>query len=212
MDAPAPVQYPRAILDEVHRGGDVGCDAGVGVALDDHLEAAPGIFQGAEKTAVFGVFVTCRKDGGDGGAMFVRRLGISGIDAGARLARIAVAQVIGELGGIEIHVAFDDADTHGRGLDPVPIGFQPMPVEGHRVEKAIGNPFVVARLRFFVLFERLFGAGLFDHDGVDADFVAQAQHQGIALGQVLHRQAQLVGVQRRYGTDHFGPVALGEPA
>src|SRR5690606_27263502 len=65
VDAPAPVQYPRAILDEVYRGGDVGGDAGVGVALDDHLEAAPGIFQGAEKTAVFGVFVTGRKDGGD---------------------------------------------------------------------------------------------------------------------------------------------------
>ncbi len=211
MDAPAPVENPRAVFDQIHRGRHIGGDAGVRVALDDHLEARAGAVQGGEKALVSGVAGVGGEDAGHAAAVVVRLVGVAGIEAGALLARIAGLEVFGEVRGVEVHRAFDDADAYRRAVGGALVIRDALAVIVDSIEKAVGRPFAIlpARPFLFVLFVA-FRGGFLDHHGIYADLAAKAQHHGIALGQVFHRQAQLVGIERRDGSDHLGAVLFGQ--
>src|SRR5690606_28544420 len=151
VDAPAPVEHPRAVLDQVDRGGDVGGDAGVGVALDYHLEARPGAVQRLQEAAVAAAPVMRGEDAGHRAAVVVRALGVAGIQAGAPV-RAAVAQIVGEVGRVEVDVALDHADTHWRGRHRLLLGWYASAVVVDRVGEAVGRPLVlVGALRHLAL-------------------------------------------------------------
>src|SRR5690606_3785977 len=206
VDAPAPVENPHAAFHQIDRGCDVGGDAGVRVALDDHLVAGADWFHGAEDPTVGRIFVACGENASDGGAMPRWRFRIPGVDAGARLARVAVVDIGGELGRIEIDVALDNAYPHRMGLYRRLFGRQPLLVVVHGIQKAIGDPFAVARLVFRIALYGRFSARLLGHDRVHTHYIGLAQQQGVTLGKVLLRQAQLVGIQGRDHAVHLGVV------
>src|SRR5690606_3519612 len=74
MQAPAPVDDAGTVLHQVDRSSDVGGDATVGAAVDDHIEPRPGTVQGPEKAASAAVFPVSGKDAGDRGAVPGRNL------------------------------------------------------------------------------------------------------------------------------------------
>ena len=214
VDAPAPVEDAYAVFHQVHRCGDVGGDAGVRVALDDDFEALAGLVQPAQETGVAALVPVRGENPGHGAAVVVRLVGITRIDAGARFAIGAGAEVIGEVGRIEIDIALDHADADRFGLYGRLARRDASLVIVHRIHEAVRRPLFGVLFRFacwlargFALFAAL-RCAFFHHHGIDAGFVADAQHQRIALGQVLHRQAQLVDVQRWDGADHLGVVFL----
>lgn len=208
-----PVEDPRAVLHQVHRGGDVGGDAGIGIALHDHLEALAGAVQCPQEAAVATAPGMRREDAGHGGAVVVRAPGVAGVEAGAR--PFAGAEVVGEVGGVEVHLALDHPDAHRGGRHRGLVCGNAPGVVVHRVHEAVGGPLVRVGRRFaarrpgFGLFA-LLGGGFLHHHGIDAGLAAQAQHQCIALGQVACRQAQLVDVQRRDRADDLGTVLAGQ--
>src|SRR5690606_30615760 len=216
VDTPAPVQYSRAILDQVDRGGDIGGDTRVRPPVDDDIEARADQVQPTQKAVAAAIIPTGGEYAGDRGAVPVGRLGVPRVDAGALGIGPAVAEVVIEVWRVEIHGAFDHPNTHGVGRHRVRPVRQALLVEMHGVEEAIGLPFLtrvlrrVHRLFGSVPFQHLFGPGLLDHHGIDAQLIADPQNRGIALFEVLHRQAQLVEIERRNGTDHLSLVALGQ--
>ncbi len=216
MDAPAPVEDARAVLDQIHRGCDVGGDAGIRIALDDHLEARPGAVQRTEKALVAGIAGVGGENAGDAAAVIVRPVGVAGVEAGALLLWIAGSEVLGKMRCIEVHRTLDDADTHRLFFAGALAGGNAFAVVVHRIEEAVGGPLPVLRtlliraLAGFLLV--VLGGRFLDNHGIHTHLTAQAQHHGVALGEVLHRQAQLVGVQRRDGADHLGAVLLGKLA
>ncbi|MNE05988.1 hypothetical protein D3C80_985630 [compost metagenome] len=129
----------------------------------------------------------------------------------ACLALFAVPSIMAEPWGVEVHFTLDYPDPHG--LHRQARCGNPAPVEIQRVHEAVGGPFV--RLvdgpgaAPIALLPAL-GGGLFDNHSIHADFTAHAQDHRIALHQVIYRQAQLVDIQRRYGTDNLGAVFAGD--
>ncbi len=59
-----------------------------------------------------------------------------------------------------------------------------------------------------VFFQRLLGTGFLDNHRIHACFATQAQHQRVALGQVLGRQPQLIGIEWGNGANHLGAILL----
>ncbi len=190
VDAPTPVEDARAVLHQIHRGRDVGRDAGVRVALDDHLEARPGTVQCTEKSLVAGIAGVGGEDAGDAAAVIVRPVCVAGVEAGALLLWIAGSEVLGKMRCIEVHRTLDDADTHRLFFAGALAGGNAFAVVVHRIEEAVGGPLPVLRallilgLAGFLLV--VLGGRFLDHHGIHAYLAAQAQHHGVALGQIFH--------------------------
>ena len=214
VDAPAPVEDAYAVFHQVHRGGDVGGDAGVRVALDDDFEALAGFVQAAQEAGVAALVPVRGENPGHGAAVVVGLVGITRIDAGTRFTVGAGAEVVGEVGRIEIDVALDHADANRLGFDGRLTRRDASLVIVHRIHEAVRRPLFGVLFRFMcrlaggLAFFATLRCAFFHHHSIDADFVADAQHQRVTFGQVLHRQAQLVDVQRWDGADHLGVVFL----
>src|SRR5690606_41313707 len=83
VDTPAPVQYSRAILDQVDRGSDIGGDTRVRPPVDDDIEARADQVQPTPEAVAAAVIPTGGEYAGDCGAMPICCLGVSCIDAAA---------------------------------------------------------------------------------------------------------------------------------
>src|SRR5690606_25477642 len=83
VDTPAPVQYARALLDQVDRGSDIGGDTRVRPPVDDDIEARADQVQPTQEAVAAAVIPTGGEYAGDCGAMPIGCLGVPCIDAGA---------------------------------------------------------------------------------------------------------------------------------
>src|SRR5690606_39729683 len=97
MHAPAPVEYSGAVFDEVYRSGDIGGDAGIRAAIDNHIEAWPNFIQPAQKAVAATIAPARCENASDGGAVAICGCGVAAIHAGAAGVTAAVTEIIGEV-------------------------------------------------------------------------------------------------------------------
>ena len=212
MDAPAPVDHSGTVFDQIHRSGDVGGNACIRIAVDDHVKARADVVQAAQKATVAALIPGRGEDPRDRGAVAIRFVGVAAVHAGALRVRSAVTQIIGEIRGVKIDVALDHPNANGLGVDLIARAPYAPLIEVHRIEKAVGGPLLIVfggrgRIVRFAL-DALLGAGLFGDHCIDADLIAEPQHQGIPLIQIIRGQTQLVGVQRGDHAHDLGTVLI----